>query len=76
MVSPNCIARRSWICTAGQSHALRHIFATRYRKANIDDLRGLVRLLGHSSLDTVKIYTEPGLDDLTQRMERIEIAGI
>ena len=57
-------------------HALRHTFATRYLKANPDDLRGLARLLGHSSLDTVMIYTEPSLDDLTQRMERVEIAGI
>jgi hypothetical protein len=30
-------------------------------------------LLGHSSLDTMMIYTEPSLDDLTQRMERIEM---
>ena len=54
-------------------HALRHTFATRYLKANPDDLRGLARLLGHSSLDTVMIYTEPSLDDLTQRMERVEM---
>ncbi len=36
-------------------HALRHTFATHYLKANPDDLRGLARLLGHSSLDTVMI---------------------
>jgi len=39
-------------------------------------LRGLARLLDHSSLDTVMIYTEPSLDDLTQRMERVEIVGV
>lgn len=55
-------------------HALRHTFATRYLNANPDDLRGLARLLGHSSLDTVMIYTEPHLDDLAQRMERVEVA--
>ena len=53
-------------------HMLRHTFATRYLKVNRDDLRGLARLLGHSSLDTVMIYTEPTLDDLEQRMEHME----
>lgn len=53
-------------------HRLRHTFATRYLKVNPDDLRGLARLLGHSSLDTVMIYTEPTMNDLAQRMERIE----
>jgi integrase/recombinase XerC len=57
-------------------HALRHTFATRYLHANPDDLRGLARLLGHSSLDTVMIYTEPTLQDLTERMERVEVADL
>ena len=55
-------------------HALRHTFATRYLQANPDDLRGLARLLGHTSLDTVMIYTEPTMDDLSERMERVEMA--
>lgn len=54
-------------------HMLRHTFATRYLNANPDDLRGLARLLGHSSLNTVMIYTEPTLDDLNQRLERMEV---
>ena len=54
-------------------HALRHTFATLYLKANPDDLRGLARLLGHTSLDTVMIYTEPTMQDLTERMERVEV---
>ena len=52
---------------------LRHTFATRYLNANPDDLRGLARLLGHSSLNTVMIYTEPTLDDLNHRLERMEV---
>jgi site-specific recombinase XerD len=28
-------------------------------------------LLGHSNLNTVMIYTEPRLEDLAQRMERV-----
>ena len=57
-------------------HALRHTFATRYLKANPSDLRGLARLLGHQSLDTVMIYTEPTMQDLTERIERIEVADL
>lgn len=53
-------------------HTLRHTFATRYLAANPDDLRGLAKLLGHASLDTVMIYTEPDFDDLVERMERVE----
>jgi len=53
-------------------HMLRHTFATRYLKANPDDLRGLARLLGHSNLNTVMIYTEPTMNDLTGRMERMD----
>ncbi len=45
----------------------------RYLKANPNDLRGLARLLGHASLNTVMVYTEPNLADLAQRMERVEI---
>lgn len=55
-------------------HALRHTFGTRYLNANPDDLRGLARLLGHTSLDTVMVYTEPSMEDLTARMERVEVA--
>ncbi len=29
-------------------------------------------LLGHSNLTRVMIYTEPRLEDLAQRMERVE----
>jgi integrase/recombinase XerC len=53
-------------------HMLRHTFATRYLKANPDDLRGLARLLGHSDLNTVMIYTEPTMHDLGERLERME----
>jgi integrase/recombinase XerD len=55
-------------------HMLRHTFATRYLGANPDDIRGLARLLGHASLNTVMIYTEPHLDDLAERMERADLS--
>ena len=55
-------------------HALRHTLATRYLAANPDDLRGLAALLGHANLNTVMIYTEPSIDDLERRMERVELS--
>lgn len=56
-------------------HTLRHTFAPRYLKANPGDLRGLAALLGHASLNTVMIYTEPTMDDLAERMEKVENGG-
>ena len=53
-------------------HILRHTFASRYLAANPGDLRGLAAILGHSSLDTVMIYTEPTTQDLATRMELAE----
>ena len=53
-------------------HQLRHTFATRYLAANPGDVRGLAALLGHVSLQTVMVYTEPTLEDLAARMTRVE----
>jgi len=52
-------------------HILRHTFAYQYLQANPDDIRGLAALLGHSNINTVMIYTQPSLEDLNQRMERV-----
>ncbi len=54
-------------------HILRHTFASRYLAANPDDLRGLAAILGHSSLNTVMIYTTPDADALLTRMENAEL---
>ncbi len=56
-------------------HVLRHTFATRYLAANPGDLRGLAALLGHARLETVMIYTEPALEDLAGRMERVDYSA-
>ena len=53
-------------------HAFRHSFAIRYLKHNPGDLRGLATVLGHTSLDTVMIYTAPSLADLAERMEKMD----
>ena len=50
-------------------------YATRYLEANPGDLRGLAALLGHASLNTVMIYTEPTEEDLLWRLEQMEGAG-
>ena len=63
-------ARRAGVKPFGP-HVLRHTFATRYLAANPGDLRGLAALLGHSNLNTILVYTEPRLEDLAGRMERV-----
>ena len=63
-------ARRAGVAPFGP-HVLRHTFATRYLAANPGDLRSLAALLDHSNLNPVMIYTEPRLEDLDQRMERV-----
>ena len=52
-------------------HVLRHSFATRYLAANPGDLRGLAAILGHANLNTVMVYTEPSIAELTARMEKV-----
>lgn len=64
-------AQDAHIATFGP-HTLRHTFATLYLAANPQDMRGLAALLGHASLDTVMVYTEPSIEDLAERIERIE----
>lgn len=55
------------------THHLRHTFATAYLHSHPADLVGLARLLGHSSLDTTRIYVEPSSDELAERVETIEL---
>lgn len=51
-------------------HMLRHTFAARYLAANPGDMRGLASLLGHASINTTMVYTEPSQDDLAERVQR------
>jgi site-specific recombinase XerD len=52
-------ASRGLIPDETKPHDLRHTFAHRYLQQHPGDLVGLARLLGHESLDTTKIYTQP-----------------
>lgn len=52
-------------------HTLRHTFATRYLEANPGDLVGLATILGHESLETLRIYTVPNRAKLSNKVERL-----
>lgn len=64
-------AARDLVPLKTSAHTLRHTFATNYLKDHPGDLVGLAALLGHSSLDTTRIYTQPSADELAERMERL-----
>jgi integrase/recombinase XerC len=52
------------------AHTLRHTFALGYLRDNPGKLVELAALLGHESLDTTAIYTQPSRDDLAADLER------
>jgi site-specific recombinase XerD len=55
------------------AHTLRHTFASRYLNTHAGDLVGLAALLGHSSLDSTRIYTQPTADQLAARLEQLDL---
>lgn len=55
------------------AHTLRHTFARHYLSQYPGDLVGLAALLGHSSLDTTRLYSEPTVDQLARRVEKLSI---
>ncbi len=65
------LARRAKITRLEVSpHTLRHTFALWYLRDNPGKLVELANLLGHESLDTTAIYTQPSRDDLQADLER------
>lgn len=52
-------------------HVLRHTFAYSYLENNNNDLVALADILGHSDLNTTRIYTRRRLSDLQEGAERV-----
>ena len=62
-------AARGLVPASTSAHTLRHTFARNYLSENPGDLVGLAALLGHTSLDTTRLYSQPTLEQLTTRVE-------
>ncbi|GLV61178.1 tyrosine recombinase XerC [Dictyobacter sp. S3.2.2.5] len=56
---------------ATSAHTLRHTFARNYLSQYPGDIVGLAALLGHSSLDTTRLYSEPTVSELAARVEHM-----
>jgi site-specific recombinase XerD len=52
-------------------HVLRHTFAYSYLANNANDLVGLADVLGHSDLNTTRVYTRRRLSDLQEGVEQV-----
>jgi site-specific recombinase XerD len=66
-------AQRNLVPLDTTPHTLRHTFATNYLRDHPGDIVGLAALLGHSSLETTRIYVQPSADDLAQRVEQTRL---
>src|SRR6266571_988949 len=53
------------------AHTLRHTFARSYLAQYPGDVVGLATLLGHSSLDTTRLYSQPDVSQLATRIEQL-----
>jgi site-specific recombinase XerD len=68
----NNIARRAGIeKRKGHPHSFRHYFALLYMK-NYANLFELADILGHSSLETTRIYAMATVEDKRKRMEKLD----
>jgi site-specific recombinase XerD len=54
-------------------HSLRHTFARSYLSIYPGDVVGLATLLGHSSLNTTRLYSQPAVSQLAARVERLPL---
>ncbi len=55
------------------AHTLRHTFARSYLSQYPGDVVELAALLGHSSLDTTRLYSEPEVSQLAARVEQLAL---
>lgn len=55
------------------AHTLRHTFARSYLAQYPGNVVGLASLLGHSSLDTTRLYSQPEVSQLATRVEQLSL---
>jgi site-specific recombinase XerD len=66
-------ACRQLVPKHSSAHTFRHTFAMNYLQDNPGDLFGLATLLGHSSLDTTRIYGNPSEEQLAARLDQMRL---
>jgi site-specific recombinase XerD len=66
-------ATRGLVPEETSAHTLRHTFARSYLTQYPGDVVGLATLLGHNSLDTTRLYSEPSVEQLSRRVEQLNI---
>src|SRR5258708_26255700 len=59
---------RRLVPTQTSAHTLRHTFARNYLAQYPGDVVGLATLLGHTALDTTRIYSQPTAEQLSRRI--------
>jgi site-specific recombinase XerD len=64
-------AARGLLPAQTSAHTLRHTFARNYLAEHPGDIVGLACLLGHTSLDTTRIYSQPTIEQLSRRVEQL-----
>jgi len=64
-------AARGLVPAQTSAHTLRHTFARNYMAEHPGDIVGLASLLGHTSLDTTRIYSQPTSKQLSTRVEQL-----
>ncbi len=67
------ISARGLLPSAASAHTLRHTSDMFYLQDNPGDLVSPATLLGHSSLDTTRIYGQPTAEMLASRIDRLSL---
>ena len=64
------LARRANIAHAVSAHTCRHTFALNFLKQHPGKLVELAVLLGHDSVETTAVYTQPSAEEMADDPER------
>lgn len=67
------LAARRLVDAGASAHTLRHTFAACYLRDHPGDVVGLAMLLGHRSLDTTRLYSQPAAAQLAARVEALAL---